>query len=316
MSDPPAAEIVADRAVRLARKSHDATALAESLLRRMSVSLSPHSLADRQHALPELLKVSAASTDVPTRYFTLSTAVVASIQAGDIDQVNHLSDEADAISVSYDLAPMRWSAMVRRAWRAGLAGQHAHAEELIDEARNYGTGTAIAGALETGLMQLGLMRWQQGRVAETLPTVRYGFEELGASFPGIALVLARALASDPSGHAEAREIIATFAAGTFDELRRGTFWSSVLVLTAETARILDLPDLSRGIRDLLVPFADQVAFTGSWVTAPIAYGIGVAMAGCRDDRADRLLQRAAQFADRLQAPVLAARAREARGPRS
>jgi hypothetical protein len=65
------------------------------------------------------------------------------------------------------------------------------------------------------------------------------------------------------------------------------------------------------VRDALEPFADQVAFTGSWVTAPIAYGVGAAMAACGDDAARELLDRAADVADRLGAPVLAELAREA-----
>jgi hypothetical protein len=72
-----------------------------------------------------------------------------------------------------------------------------------------------------------------------------------------------------------------------------------------------VPAMSRTIRDLLVPFADQVAFTGTWVTAPIAYGVGVAMAGCDDPDAPQMLDRAAEVADRLGTPVLARMARRA-----
>jgi len=289
-TDPATAERTADNAVLLARESHDPAALAEALLRQMSASLSPHSLADRQHALPELLQVSLQSADIPTRYFALSTAVVTAIQAGDLAQVNQYSAEADAIAFSYDLAPMRWSAMVRRAWKAGLAGRHEHAEALIEAARTYGTGAGIAGAQETALMQLGLLRWQQERVPEVLPAVRHAFDDPNTTIPGVALVLARALAANPTGQDEARELLTTFADDTFNQLRRGPFWSSALILTAETAHLVDLPDISRVIRDLLLPYADQVAFTGSWVTAPIAYGIGIAMTGCHDPRANQLLE--------------------------
>ena len=145
VSDPPAAERVADEAVAVARRSHDASTLAEALLRRMSVSLAPHSLAARERALPELLEVSAESPDVSTRYFTLSTAVVTPIQTGDLAEVKHRSAEADAMAISYDLAPMRWSTMTRRAWRAGLAGRARARRSCIEEARDYGTATGDRG---------------------------------------------------------------------------------------------------------------------------------------------------------------------------
>jgi len=80
-------------------------------------------------------------------------------------------------------------------------------------------------------------------------------------------------------------------------------------VTAETAYMLGLPDVCRSVRDLLLPFADQVAFAGIWVAAPIAHGVGVAALGCGDLRASRFLDQAVSIADDLRAPVLAARAR-------
>jgi len=312
VSDPPAAERIADEAVAVARRSRDTTALAESLLRRTSVSLAPHSLAARERALPELLHVCAESADVSTRYFALSSAVVTAIQKGDLAEVKRRSAEADAMSISYALAPMRWSTTVRRAWRFGLAGELERAEKLIEQARDYGTASGIAGAGETYLMQRGLLRWHQDRMRDALPAARVVFETYGAALPAVALTLARALAADESGRDEARALLADLAESSFRRLPCGTFWSSVLVISAETAYLLDLPEVSALIRDLLAPFADQVAFTGSWVTAPIAYGIGIAMAGCNDPGAGRLLGQAAGIAERLEAPVLVARAREPR----
>ena len=130
----------------------------------------------------------------------------------------------------------------------------------------------MSGTFETSLIQRGLLRWQHDQVALLLPTARSVFANLGDSFPGLALVLARVLAEDEASDDETRAILARFAVDDFAQLPRGTFWSSALVLTAETAFIVDSPETSRVICDLLLPFADQVAFPGIWVTAPIAYG--------------------------------------------
>ena len=73
-----------------------------------------------------------------------------------------------------------------------------------------------------------------------------------------------------------------------------------------------MPDVCKTIRDLLMPFIDQVAFTGLWVVAPIAYGVGVASVGCDDRRAPKFFDRAEHIANRMHAPILAARAREPR----
>ncbi len=212
--------------------------------------------------------------------------------------------------MQYDIAPVRWSAMVRTAWRTGLAGDDEHAEQLIADCARFGKAAGIAGAPETGLLQFGLLRWQQDRVPETRSAVRTAFETRAEMLPGIALVVARVAATDEGCHEEARALLSGFARDDFASLRRGTFWSTSLILSAETACILEMPDASRAIRDLLLPFVDQIAFTGAWVTGPIAYGISVAMRGCGDARAPELLQYAIRLCEGLEAPVLAARLRE------
>jgi DNA-binding SARP family transcriptional activator len=313
LQDAAAAERAADEAVALARESQDRTAMLESLMRRASFSLTPHSLAIRRSVLREVLDLSSRATDVATRYFALSANVVAAIQAGDLAEAEASTVEADAIAAHYELAPVRWSAMARRAWRAGLEGRLDRAEELIHDACEYGSGHGISHAPESARLQRVMLRWQQDRVTEIVPTARAAYEEYAASFPGLTLLLTRALAEDRSGHDEARALLSDFAADDFARLPFGTFWSSALVVAAETACMLELPDVSRTIRDLLMPFVDQVAFTGVWVAAPIAYGVGVAAAGCGDRRAPQFLGQAAEVADRIGAPVLAARARRGVG---
>jgi tetratricopeptide (TPR) repeat protein len=310
LRDAAEAEHIAAESVNLARESRDRTALLESLMRSASLSLTPHSLMTRRAALREVLDLSSRATDATTRYFALSASVVAAIQAGDIAEADSCSAEADAIAAQYELAPLRWSAMARRAWRAGLAGRLDRAEELIREAAEYGAAHGVSHAPESALLQRAMLRWQQHRVPELLPNARAAHDTYRSTFPGLTLVLVRALATNPPDHDEARERLSAVAQNEFAALPRGTFWSSALVVTAETACMLDLPDVSATIRDLLLPFVDQVAFTGLWVAAPIAYGAAVASFGCGDPGASELFDRAAAVADSIRAPVLAARARE------
>jgi DNA-binding SARP family transcriptional activator len=312
LTDPIAAQRTAEESLGLARKSEDRTALLESLLRRASLSLTPHSLSVRQSALREVLELSSRATDAVTRYFALSSNVVAAIQAGNLADADTASAEADTIAAHYDLAPLRWSTMARRAWRTGLEGSLERAEDLICEAWDYGDHHGVSHAPESARLQRGMLRWQQDRVIEILPTARSVYDDLASRFPGLALVLARVLSEDRDRHDEARALLSDLAENGFEKLPFGTFWSSALVVTAETACMLELPDVCTTIRDLLLPFTDQVAFTGLWVVAPIAYGVGVASVGCNDRRAPQFFDRAARIANRMHAPVLAARAREPR----
>jgi DNA-binding SARP family transcriptional activator len=310
LHDSIAAEIAAEQSLKLARESQDRTALLEALLRRASFSLTPPSLAIRRCALQEALDLSSSATDVVTRYFALSASVVAAIQDGDVVEADALSAEADAIAMQYDLAPLQWSARARRAWRTGLEGDLERADALICEAMDYGNQHGVSHAPGSARLQRGMLRWQQHRVAELLPSARAVYDEFVAEFPGIALILARALAEDRQSHDDARALLSEIAENDFATLPFGSFWSSALVITAETACMLELPTVCASIRDLLMPFTDQVAFNGLWVLAPIAYGVGVASIGCDDGRAPQFFDRATQIATRMHAPILADRARE------
>jgi len=311
--DSEAAGARSAEAVALARQTGDRSALYETLLRLVSVAQSPHTLAVRQAGLREMAAIGSPAADVATRYFSLSAGIVAAIQAGDTTDIDQQCAEADALAGSYDLAPMHWSSMARRAWRVALAGDLDRAERLIEDARTFGEKCAIVGSKETSFIQRGELRWQQGRLAEMLNLSRAVFEASAGVVPGIALVLVRVLCERADLHDEARALVSELGIDRFEALQLGPFWSSALVITAESALILDVPAVSRTIRDLLAPFADQVAFTGTWVTAPIAYGLGVAMIGCGDPEAPAMLDRAAEIAGRLGAPVLARMAREAPG---
>ncbi|HEY5170808.1 MAG TPA: BTAD domain-containing putative transcriptional regulator [Acidimicrobiia bacterium] len=312
LRDAVGAERAADESVALARESGDRTALLESLLRRASFSLTPQSLAARRSVLREVLDLSSRATDLATRYFALSASVISAIQAGDLAEADISAAEGDTIAASYDLAPLRWSSLLRGAWRAGLQGRLERAEELIDEACEFGQAHGISHAPESARLQRAALRWQQGRTAELLPAARAACDTYAAGFPGIALLLARVLAEHEMFHGEARALLSRIAENNFAGLPPGTFWSSALVVSAETGRILEMPEVCRTIRDLLMPFADQVAFMGVWVTAPIAYGVGMAAIGCGDRRAPQFLEQAAEIAEGLHAPILAARARSAR----
>ena len=106
-------------------------------------------------------------------------------------------------------------------------------------------------------------------MGELVPVARVVNDDYANRTPGISVILARALADHPSGHDEARALMKDLADDGFAKLPLGTFWSSALIVGAEAACLLDLPEVCSTIRDLLEPFVDQVAFTGLFVTAPI-----------------------------------------------
>ena len=117
-------------------------------MRRASFSLTPHSLTARRVALREIVALSSRSTDVVTRYFALSASVVGAVQACDMTEAETSSAEADSIAAQYDLAPLQWSALARRAWRCGLAGDLDRAEQLIQDGCDFGNAHGVSHAPE------------------------------------------------------------------------------------------------------------------------------------------------------------------------
>ena len=310
--DPAEGDKTCDRALALARRSGDSAALAEALLRRASLSMSSRSLDARRAVVDELLQLTLGTTDVATRYFVVSNAEVTAIQAADIAQANAHRAEAESIAAQYDLSPVRWSTMLRRIWRAGLEGDLAFAEVAIARAGEFGERHGAGHAQDLEVIQRCFLGWQWNDPAYALPYARAAHDSFADTFPGVALLLARFLAEDPAALDEAAALLDAFGDRHFDNLPDGPFWSSGLVIAAETAFCLGRAEVCETIRDLLVPYVDQVAFTGMWVTAPVAYGVGVAAAGCRDDRADQYFEQAARIADDLRSSALGDRVRQAR----
>jgi hypothetical protein len=201
--------------------------------------------------------------------------------------------------------------MLRNAWRAALDGDLERADDLIENASAFGAEHGVGHAPDLALVQRSLLNWQRGQAGRTIETARAAHDSFGATFPGATLIFARALAEDPASRDEARTLLADFQDKHFENLPIEPFWSSALVIAAEAAHLLELSDACRAIRDLLWPFTDQVAFTGMWVTAPIAYGVAVAADGCGDPRAAQYLEHATHIAEYLKAPILAEHVRRA-----
>jgi DNA-binding SARP family transcriptional activator len=310
LDNPAEGAMLMDRALTLARSSGDRDALVDCLMRFAATASAPHDVVARQSAIAELLDV-ARPLDIMTRYFTLSTLAITAVQAGDIDTADAAIAEADSVAGPYALGPVQWSCLARGAWRAALAGDLIEAERGILAAADFGTQAGITTAADTALLQLGLLHWQLGRLGERVEMLRKNQAQLLADFPGIGLVFARALADNDDGREEARAILDAFAENCFVDLRRGPFWSSLLLFAAETALLAGAPEASATIRDLLLPFRDQVAHPGMWVTGPIAYAIGIACLGCGDEDADVHLDYAVDIARRLRAPLLVEQAQRA-----
>lgn len=298
------ARSLADEAVAEARRADDVAILSEVLMRHFYATCSPHNLDERLRYMPEALAIETVGHDPMHLFFALSAAAFAAIEAAQIDDADGYLERAFALGRELDVPVLTYNMECIRVWRTGLRGHLADAEELALNATRLGTQYGIPYAALGPTLQLGGIRWQVGRFGELLPMMR-----LGASTGdlGSAVLLARALACFDDTKAEGVEVLERAATDGFEDLALGMHWAGCLVGAAEASFMLANERVGRVVLRLLEPFAEQMAFNGSWVTAPIAYGAGLAAAAAGEAVADDLFEHAIEMSIRMGAPVLRAR---------
>jgi DNA-binding SARP family transcriptional activator len=299
------ARVLAADALAQARAADDNAALAEVLLRHFSVTCSPHNLAERRGNVREVLGISSFGRDPLERFFALHAAAVAAIEAVELEEADVFVDAALEVGRESALPYLSYNVEILRAWRAGLAGDLDEAERLALEARELGVRGGIDKAEVGPALQIGAIRWQQGRLGELAPVLRAG---INPHDPGPSILLARALADSEATRGEALELLTSAAWHDFDDLPLGILWGGELVVAGEAAALLGSAGVGRVVFHLLAPFAEQATFNGAWTVGPIAYGAALAAAAAGIPDADALFELALDMCVKLDAPVLAARA--------
>ncbi len=303
-SEWPRARELADEALTEMQDSRDRTVVPEVLMRHFGTTGTPHNLGVRREYMRDVLKMTAGGHDPIQRFFALSFAACAAVEAGDLDETDALLDSAFALARSTGVAFLAYNAECIRAWRAGLAGDIDEAEDLALGAMRLGTDSGIDYAVIGPGLQLSSIRWHQGRFGDLVPLLRV---MTNADDVGATILLARALACTRGARDEAIEVFAKATRHDFDDLPLGPHWAGCLVAAAEAAWLLEDRRVGAIVRRLLEPFAEQVVFNGTWVIAPVAYGAGVAAAAAGEPEAERFFEQALALCHRLRAPMLRAR---------
>ncbi len=303
-SDWQRARSLADAALLEVRDPSGAGARAEVCMRHFQATGAPHNLDQRRAYMHEVLASTGGASDPIQRFFALTMAAAAAIETAELDEADEHLDRAFAIARSSGVPVLAYNVESVRVWRTGLAGNLDEAERLAFAAMKLGTRSGIDFAIVGPGMQLGGIRWQQGRFSDLLPLLRVTTR---ADDVAASVLLAKALACEPETRPKAVDVLARAYANGFDDLPRTPHWSGSLIAAAEVACMLGDARVGRTVLGLLQPFADRVAFNGVWVVAPVAYGIALAAAAAGDSTADAYFEQAIALCERLRAPMLRAR---------
>jgi tetratricopeptide (TPR) repeat protein len=295
---------VADEALRVARRLADPRTLCYVLGARSMPIWGPETLDERLACSVESVRLADGLDDPLARFHALHWHGVVLVQAGRIDEVKRVVRRERELAGRLGEPSARWLARYDEATVATIAGHLADAERLASEALEIATDSGQPDALSLYASQLTNIRYDQGRLAELQPMIA---ETAAASprIPSFRALLALAYLEGEL-HLQAVELL---AAERLEVLPRDMTWLACVVLWAQVCASVGDAARAEDLYELLVPFADQVVYTGISVWGDVGHALGrlATVAGRHADAARHLGASATRYA-RIGAPVWLARA--------
>jgi class 3 adenylate cyclase/DNA-binding SARP family transcriptional activator len=184
-----------------------------------------------------------------------------------LDSLLELGDHAEARRMLVRMAELaddlrqpaqEWSVLAHRAILVLQEGRLADAEELIDQAHRRGEHAQSWSATACYRLQIYVLRWHQGRLAEMDAAVR------DAARGDPTYVIWRCVVAHMEaqlGHPSARDTFDALAERDFAALPFDEEWLVSVSLLAETARVHGDAERAAALYEQLSPYADRVSFS-------------------------------------------------------
>jgi class 3 adenylate cyclase len=251
---------LAHQAVEMARPLGDPATLAYVLSARNHCLWGAESAAERLSDVDEILRLSEQIGDRERVLEARTFRVSALLEVGDITALDREIAEHAALADAMRQPFHRWHAKLFRAMRALVDGQFEPAEPLVMDALATGQAIQSEDAMLVFGTQAALLRLEQGRIDEVLPTFR-SFVELYPAIPALRCGLA-AIHAEFGRREEAVVEFERVAAHRFADLPRDASW--LVGLTYAALASVALGDLERAalVYDLLAPQADRNVVVG------------------------------------------------------
>lgn len=293
-------DVAADRADELSRvaQAHDDEAVrAYALAAWGTTRPGPEHSARRVHAAEELLDIAGRTNEVPLIPVGYSLLLTGLLEQGDIRSLDiellERRSGVDVLRKKPHANPAVWFRCLRLILDGEADEAEEHARMIFEQSPRSGT---VARALFT--TQLGMIRWMQGRVdgAEEgfLASRREYPEQL--LWPASLAWLWRLQGRLTSSEALLRTLPPPH------EVPRDRYWLSTITVLGEIATMTGSRENARQLRELLLPFADQLVPVGIgvsfWGTAARTLGLLEERLGLIDDAREHL-ERAIETSGRI-----------------
>jgi hypothetical protein len=298
---------LSDEALRLAREVDDPDTLASVLITRFYAINSPDTLSARIADAVELLELAGSLADPIVVHMAHFLRARVSLESGEADELLAHLPTAEALSGELGEPSYRWMVGWLTTACLHLAGRIGDAEAAVAATLTIGRETGQPDADHVLLLQLALIRFEQGRLGELEPQ----FQDACARFPAVPglAALAAWAACELGRDAAARAQYDRLVAVAFD-LPRDPVWLGLLSVAAEvTCRLGDLSGAER-LYELLSPYSSLFGLLAGSPTGCTAYYLGMlaTMTGRFDAAEDHFRQGSAIY-ERVGAPAFLARLR-------
>jgi tetratricopeptide (TPR) repeat protein len=233
--------------------------------------------------------------------------IIISGEAGDLDNLTRYVEVADATAAAISQPGLLRFATYGRSWVTLLAGRLQEAERLAERALAIATEVGDPDGLLVYGVQLGCIRWHQGRVPEILDA----FEQVASEQDGtLSLLPAIALLSAESDRLDrARELLAMGRAGGFAHPFDSLLLND-LCCWAEAATFTEDVESAAMIYEQLAPWHHLVVSTGANTLGAVSQFLGqLARVMGRQESARAHLFEALELHQGLGAPFHVARTR-------
>lgn len=294
-------------ALTIARQLGDPETLIRVVAERAIAVWSPDTLRERTEEAEEAVLAAHRIADPLARFHAYRCRVYASICSADLDRAEAGHDELLRLAERTAHPMARWMARVIGSTIATIRGEFEKAEELAGKAFEIATAGGQPDAAFVYGGQLGQIRYEQGR----LPELQDLIEASAAQFPDLPALMNgifAACAAEDGRDADARSALARGKELGFAPL--DVTWGGTIGPHAIACARVGDRTTSGLLRPLLEHYAGQVAYTAAnaWLTVDHHLG-ALARVDGDYDAADGHLERAAELAARMKAPVWLARTR-------
>ena len=247
-------------AVAMARRLGDPATLAETFVSRFSALHDPAFLAERSEVATELSELAHDLGNTELSFLADRYRVLVLLEAGNAHGVDEALASCTQLSDELHQPLLRFFATMVRATFATLAGDLDGGERLAAETLKHGLEAGHPGAFMVFGAQLGMVRWDQGRLAEVVTSIEQIVEQY-PMMPAWRAVLALVYCElDQLERAE--EQLDRLSAVGFANLPMDMAWATAIGLSGEVCAALDDRARARALYDLLLPFEHQVMVSG------------------------------------------------------